>query len=114
MMKKNSIASSVKTDLPKLYNELEGKLISAECLGRTQEKYSDFLIPLVESIPPEEILMSWERKQNSGDVVYEVQSAEMVALARSSFDANSDFKRHGRDNKISPPAAASSLISTSF
>lgn len=59
---KHAIAGGVKTDLPKLYVELEGKLRSFETLGRSQETNGYLLIPLVESVLPEEVLMLWERK----------------------------------------------------
>ncbi|GFW38359.1 hypothetical protein TNCV_1332121 [Trichonephila clavipes] len=44
---KNAVSGRTKTDLPTLYDELEGKLRSLESLGRTQEKYGDFLTPLL-------------------------------------------------------------------
>lgn len=53
-----------KVDLASLYDELESKLRALESLYRTQEKYGDFLMPLVESCLPEEILLTWERIQN--------------------------------------------------
>ncbi|GFY02601.1 DUF1758 domain-containing protein [Trichonephila clavipes] len=62
---KNAVSGRTKTDLSTLYDELEGKLQSLESLGRPQEKYGDFLTPLVESCLPEEILMAWERKRNT-------------------------------------------------
>ncbi|GFU63714.1 uncharacterized protein TNCV_4508301 [Trichonephila clavipes] len=62
---KNAISGRTKTDLFTLYDELEGKLRSLESFGRTQEKYGDFLRPLVESCLPEEILMAWESKRNT-------------------------------------------------
>ncbi|GFW78801.1 uncharacterized protein TNCV_4262211 [Trichonephila clavipes] len=43
---KNAVSGRTKTDLSALYDELEGKLRSLESLGRTQEKYGDFLTPL--------------------------------------------------------------------
>ncbi|GFW58310.1 DUF1758 domain-containing protein [Trichonephila clavipes] len=75
------------------------KLRSLESLGRTQEKYGDFLTPLVESCLPEEILMAWERKRNTETgakgsrtlehlmtfLRLEVQGEEMVQLAKSGF-----------------------------
>ena len=64
MVMKNAISGRVKTDLPRLYDELEGKLRALESLGTTQEKFGDFLTPLVESCLPEEILMAWERSRN--------------------------------------------------
>ncbi|GFT06890.1 DUF1758 domain-containing protein [Trichonephila clavipes] len=60
---KNAVKGRSKTDLTYLYDELEGKLRAffLESFGRTQEKYGDFLIPLVESCLPEETLLAWER-----------------------------------------------------
>ncbi|GFT34282.1 DUF1758 domain-containing protein [Trichonephila clavipes] len=65
LVMKNAVSGRTKTDLSALYDELEGKLRSLESLGRTQEKYGDFITPLVESCLPEEILMAWERKRNT-------------------------------------------------
>ncbi|GFY69185.1 uncharacterized protein TNIN_115051 [Trichonephila inaurata madagascariensis] len=62
---KNAVSGRTKTDFPALYDEFEGKLRSLESLGRTQEKYGDFLTPLVESCLPEEILVAWEKKRNT-------------------------------------------------
>ncbi|GFY19068.1 DUF1758 domain-containing protein [Trichonephila clavipes] len=62
LVMKNAVSGRTKTDLPALYDELQGKLRSLESLGRTQEKYGDFLTPLVESCLSEEILVAWERK----------------------------------------------------
>ncbi|GFU59792.1 integrase catalytic domain-containing protein [Trichonephila clavipes] len=84
---------------PKAIDQLKGKLRSLESLGRTQEKYGDFLTPLVESCLPEEILMAWERKRNTETdakgsrtlehlmtfLRLEVQGEEMVQLAKSGF-----------------------------
>ncbi|GFX62212.1 uncharacterized protein TNCV_3305861 [Trichonephila clavipes] len=61
---KNAVKERSKTDLTYLYDELEGKLRALESLGRTHEKYRDFLIPLVESGIPEETLLAWERSRN--------------------------------------------------
>ncbi|GFY34992.1 DUF1758 domain-containing protein [Trichonephila clavipes] len=99
LVMKNAVSGRTKTDLSALYDELEGKLRSLESLGRTQEKYGDFLTPLVESCLPEEILMAWERKRNTetdakGSRTLEhlmtflrlkVQGEEMVQLAKSGF-----------------------------
>ncbi|GFT02784.1 DUF1758 domain-containing protein [Trichonephila clavipes] len=99
LVMKNAVSGRTKTDLSALYDELEGKLRSLESLGRTREKYGDFLTPLVESCLPEEILMAWERKRNTetdakGSRTLEhlmtflrlkVQGEEMVQLAKSGF-----------------------------
>ncbi|GFX28545.1 DUF1758 domain-containing protein [Trichonephila clavipes] len=60
----NAVTGRAKTDLPLLYDELESKLRSLESLGKTQDKYGDFLTPLVESCLPEEVLVAWERSRN--------------------------------------------------
>ncbi|GFV34566.1 integrase catalytic domain-containing protein [Trichonephila clavipes] len=97
LVMKNAVSVRTKTDLSALYDELEGKLRSLESLGRTQEKYGDFLTPLIESCLPEEILMAWERKRNTETdakgsrtlehlmtfLRLEVQGEEMVQLAKS-------------------------------
>ncbi|GFU31070.1 DUF1758 domain-containing protein [Trichonephila clavipes] len=62
---KNAVSGRTKTDFPALYYELDGKLRSVESLGQTQEKYGHFLTPLVEFCLTEEILVAWERKQNT-------------------------------------------------
>ncbi|GFW80504.1 uncharacterized protein TNCV_2416061 [Trichonephila clavipes] len=90
---KNAVKGRSKTGLTYLNDELEGKLRALESLGRTQEKYRDFLIPLVESCLPEETLLAWERSQNqestqnTRSLEYlmnflrkEVQGEEMVQL----------------------------------
>ncbi|GBO20772.1 hypothetical protein AVEN_163322-1 [Araneus ventricosus] len=64
MVMKNAATRRSKTDLPALYDELEAKIRALESLGRTQEKYGDFLNPLVESCLPEEMLVAWERSRN--------------------------------------------------
>ncbi|GFU63546.1 DUF5641 domain-containing protein [Trichonephila clavipes] len=64
LVMKNAAKGRSKTDLTYLYDELEGKLRALESLGRTQEKYGDFLIPFVESCLPEETLLAWERSRN--------------------------------------------------
>ncbi|GFW74592.1 uncharacterized protein TNCV_961671 [Trichonephila clavipes] len=55
---KNAATGRAKADLPLLYDELESKLRSLESLGKTQDKYGDFLKPLVESCLPEEVLVA--------------------------------------------------------
>ncbi|GFX92259.1 uncharacterized protein TNCV_4358311 [Trichonephila clavipes] len=96
---KNAVSGRTKTDLvrPCTMN-LKGNYGRWRA-GRTQEKYGDFLTPLVESCLPEEILMAWERKRNTETdakgsrtlehlmtfLRLEVQGEEMVQLAKSGF-----------------------------
>ncbi|GFV96666.1 uncharacterized protein TNCV_3387591 [Trichonephila clavipes] len=124
---KNAVSGRTKTDLSALYDELEGKLRSLESLGRTQEKYGDFLTPLVESCLPEEILMAWERKRNTETdakgsrtlehlmtfLRLEVQGEEMVQLAKSGF-GTPIRKRDSPTERVKPTElmTASALISS--
>ncbi|GFS99814.1 uncharacterized protein TNCV_1062711 [Trichonephila clavipes] len=95
--KKDYRATQSKGSLPLLYDELESKLRSLESLGKTQDKYGDFLTPLVESCLPEEVLVAWERNRNHQTesegsrsleqlmnfLQQEVKGEEMVLLART-------------------------------
>ncbi|GFT24904.1 integrase catalytic domain-containing protein [Nephila pilipes] len=85
-----------------LYDMLETKLRALESLGRTKEKFADFLEPLVESCLPENVLRAWERSrisESTDDAIsqrsleklmcflrHEVESEEMIRLiAREGF-----------------------------
>ncbi|GFW72013.1 integrase catalytic domain-containing protein [Trichonephila clavipes] len=127
LVMKNAVSGRTKTDLSALYDELEGKLRSLESLGRTQDKYGDFLTPLVESCLPEEILMAWERKRNTETdakgsrtlehlmtfLRLEVQGEEMVQLAKSGF-GTPIRKRDSPTERVKPNElmAASALASS--
>ncbi|GFY55645.1 uncharacterized protein TNIN_424281 [Trichonephila inaurata madagascariensis] len=135
MVMKNAVSGRARTDLARLYDELEGKLRALESLGKTQEKFGYFLAPLVESCLPEEILLTWERTRNHQEhsenvteknsrtltnlmtfLRQEVQGEEMVVLARSGFTM-----QHGTHKKEFNPvsqkensvdsATAASLVS---
>ncbi|XP_054713683.1 uncharacterized protein LOC129223142 [Uloborus diversus] len=128
LVMKNSAAGRGKADLPSLYDELEGKLRALETLGRTKEKYGDFLTPLVESCLPEEVLVTWERSRNHdltedkncrtleqlmNFLRQEVNGEEMVRLARTGFGTNSNLrKREPTTEKESDLATAAALVST--
>ncbi|GFW13398.1 uncharacterized protein TNCV_1879001 [Trichonephila clavipes] len=62
MVMRNAATGRSKRDLPALYDELEAKIRALESLGRTQDKYGEFLSPLVESCLPEDILLALEAK----------------------------------------------------
>ncbi|GFT02253.1 DUF1758 domain-containing protein [Trichonephila clavipes] len=109
LVMKNAVKGWSKTDLTYLYDELEGKLRAffLESLGRTQEKYGDFLIPLVESCLPEETLLARERSlnhestQNTRSLEHlmnflrkEVQEEQMVLLARTGFGPQHNFRKN--------------------
>ncbi|GFV83629.1 DUF1758 domain-containing protein [Trichonephila clavipes] len=56
MVMRNAATGRSKTDLPALYDELEAKIRALESLRRTQDKYGEFLSPLVQSCLPADIL----------------------------------------------------------
>ncbi|GFY06831.1 putative RNA-directed DNA polymerase from transposon X-element [Trichonephila clavipes] len=103
IVKKNA-AGRIKGDLSELYDLLEGKLMALESLGRTKEKFAEFLEPLVESCLPENVLRAWERGRSVEDsspqdsarsldkllcfLRNEVQSEEMIKLARTGLGAS--------------------------
>ncbi|GFW03008.1 DUF1758 domain-containing protein [Trichonephila clavipes] len=64
MVMRNAATGRSETDLPALYDELEAKIRALESLGWTQDKYGEFLSPLVESCLPEDILLAFERSKN--------------------------------------------------
>ncbi|GBM09608.1 hypothetical protein AVEN_60248-1 [Araneus ventricosus] len=128
MVMKNAATGRSKTDLPALYDELEAKIRALESLGRTQEKYGDFLSPLVESCLPEEVLVAWERSRNHSFTAkesrtfeqlmnflrQEVKGEEMVNLARTGFASNQSSRRkelHNDHVKQSESTTASALVS---
>ncbi|GFT16664.1 integrase catalytic domain-containing protein [Trichonephila clavipes] len=102
-------------------------LVQIYSLGRTQEKYGDFLIPLVESCLPEETLLAWERSrnhestQNTRSLEHlmnffrkEVQGEEMVQLTRTGFGPQHNFRKNNAPVECvrqSELAAASALVS---
>ncbi|GFW83530.1 DUF1758 domain-containing protein [Trichonephila clavipes] len=56
---KNATTGKNAPDLATLYDMLETKLRALESLGRTKEKFANFLGPLVESCLPENVLRSY-------------------------------------------------------
>ncbi|GBN85889.1 hypothetical protein AVEN_180976-1 [Araneus ventricosus] len=126
---KNAASGRTKTHLPALYDELEAKIRALESLGRTQEKYDDFLSPLVESCLPEEILVAWERSRNIKDasqvedrsleklmhfLKQEVKGEEMVELARTGFLSPANQKKKEMINKLDNCPTAATLVSTNI
>ncbi|GFU14042.1 putative RNA-directed DNA polymerase from transposon X-element [Trichonephila clavipes] len=93
-----------KVDLSELYDLLESKLMALESLGRTKEKFAEFLEPLVQSCLPETVFHAWERSLSLEDsssqdrtrsldkllcfLRNEVQSEEMIMLARIGLGAS--------------------------
>ncbi|GFT03027.1 putative RNA-directed DNA polymerase from transposon X-element [Trichonephila clavipes] len=78
--------------------------MALESLGRTKEKFAEFLEPLVESCLPENVLRAWERSRSVEDsspqdsarsldkllcfLRNKVQSEEMIKLARTGLGAS--------------------------
>ncbi|GFV35510.1 uncharacterized protein TNCV_3205411 [Trichonephila clavipes] len=97
LVMKNAATRKAKADLPLLYDEHESKLRSLKSLGKTQDKYGDFLTSLVERCQPEEVLVAWERnrthqtesegshslEQLMNFLRQEVKGEEMVLLVRT-------------------------------
>ncbi|GFV05457.1 uncharacterized protein TNCV_226681 [Trichonephila clavipes] len=124
LVMKNAVTGRAKTDLPLLYDELESKLRSLESLGKTQDKYGDFLTPLVESCLPEEVLVAWERSRNyqtesegsrsleqlMNFLRQEVKGEEMVLLARTGLTLHQNPRKkdyHATQiNKVETTTAA--------
>ncbi|GFT31547.1 integrase catalytic domain-containing protein [Trichonephila clavipes] len=98
---KNATTGKNAPDLATLYNMLETKLRVLESLGRTKEKFADFLEPLVELCLLENVLRAWERRrisESTDDATsqrsleklmcflrHEIESEEMIRLAREGF-----------------------------
>ncbi|GFY42016.1 integrase catalytic domain-containing protein [Trichonephila inaurata madagascariensis] len=80
---KNATTAKNSPDLATLYVMLETKLRALESLGRTKERFSDFLEPLVESCLPENVLRAWERRRISEST--DDATKEMIRLAREGF-----------------------------
>ncbi|XP_071039892.1 uncharacterized protein [Parasteatoda tepidariorum] len=127
---RNATAGRNSPDLATLYDMLETKLRALESLGRTKEKFEDFLEPLVESCLPENVMRAWERSrvsENTDDVTsqrsleklmcflrHEVESEEMISLARDGFgrDKGSGEKRKDYHKSIqTDEPIATTLIS---
>lgn len=82
-----------------LYDRLESYLRALETLGKTKDKFAEFLTPMVESCLPEGLLRLWQRSRNSlvskdsastlGHLMEflkrEVQGEERIAIVTDSF-----------------------------
>ncbi|GBM75523.1 hypothetical protein AVEN_180637-1 [Araneus ventricosus] len=129
---KNATTGKNAPDLATLYDMLETKLRALESLGRTKEKFADFLEPLVESCLPENVLRAWERSRISESTEdatsqrsleklmcflrHEVESEEMICLAREGFgkDRGSGAIRKDCQKSVhkDEPTAATLISST--
>ncbi|GBM98110.1 hypothetical protein AVEN_14476-1 [Araneus ventricosus] len=124
MVMKNTTFGGATAKLPALYDELVSKLQSLESLGRTQQKRSYFLIPLVKYCLQEDILLAWERNRAKSDEKEdgrslenlmkfpkkEVIGEEMVKLARTGFGIKERDESIKVTHQEMPSAAA--LVST--
>lgn len=82
-------------ELSTLYDQLNGQLRSLEILGVTKDKFSAFLLPMVESALPPETLRAWERARPeiSDDMLNslltflkkEIESDQRISMANSTF-----------------------------
>ncbi|KAF8785753.1 hypothetical protein HNY73_011259 [Argiope bruennichi] len=126
MVMKNGISGRATPDLPTLYDELKSKIRAFESLGRTQEKYADFLSPLVESCLSEEILIARERHRNFNEASdgirsleqllnflnKEVRGEQLIELARSGFASGSQRKLDTCPKSVQDYGTASMLVNT--
>ncbi|KFM59784.1 hypothetical protein X975_08509, partial [Stegodyphus mimosarum] len=118
-------AGRIKGDLAELYDLLESKLMALESLGRTKEKFAEFLEPLVESCLPETVLRAWERSRSMEDntphqdsarsldkllsfLRNEVQSEEMIKLARTGLGASRSV--HSRPHSDDPDCSTAAAL----
>ncbi|GFX70521.1 DUF1758 domain-containing protein [Trichonephila clavipes] len=116
MVMRNAAIGCSKKNLKALYDKLEANIRALESLGRTQDKYGEFLNPLVESCLPEDILLAFERSKNFKEdtpgegrtfkllmnfLKQEVKNDEMVELARNNFSAPVNQKKKRSTNRIS-------------
>ncbi|GFW95630.1 integrase catalytic domain-containing protein [Trichonephila clavipes] len=129
---KNATTGKNAPDLTTLYDMLETKLRALESLGHTKEKFADFLVPLVETCLPENVLRAWERRiisESTDDATsqrsleklmcflrHEVKSEEMIRLAREGFgkDRGSGAIRKDCQKSVhkDEPTAATLISST--
>ncbi|GFW03116.1 lysophospholipid acyltransferase 5 [Trichonephila clavipes] len=110
------------------YDVLKSKLLALELLGRTQEKFADFLEPLVESCLPEAVLQAWERCRNAETTSEgqdsgrsldrlmtflrkEVESEEMILLARTGLWSTQRQKVKASAEELSL-ATSAALVNT--
>lgn len=94
-------------DLMHLYDSISSHLRALEVLKVTKEKYSAFLLPMVESALPTEILKVWERRRPVGGedelncllefLKKEVESNQRITLA-------TEFKLENQTKQVEPAA----------
>lgn len=105
-------------DLTTLYDKMNAQLRALESLGVTKEKYSAFILPMVESALPQDILKVWERNTSHTNSMEdelnnllsflqrEVESDQRIILSKNTFmSIHKDKEESG-----SPVASASSLF----
>ncbi|GFY55014.1 integrase catalytic domain-containing protein [Trichonephila inaurata madagascariensis] len=73
-------AGRIKADVSELYHLLKSELKALESLGRTKEKFSEFLEPLVESCLPETVLRA---KEHNIELLLEANVIENILTAKS-------------------------------
>ncbi|KAF8788936.1 hypothetical protein HNY73_006924 [Argiope bruennichi] len=116
---KNAISGRATANLTVLYDEVMGKLQVQESLGRTQQKCGDFVIPLVESCLPEDVLIAWERNRMSRSLdnimkylKKEVINEEMIEPTRTGSGINRGKKADVNKVVISEMLSTAALENT--
>ncbi|GBM43390.1 hypothetical protein AVEN_264609-1 [Araneus ventricosus] len=107
MVMKNTVSGRKCADLTALNDQIKSHLRALDTLGWSNEKFADFLSPLVESCHPEDVLRTWERHRASSILNndaelpensqrslenllaflrQEINGEEMINLAQSGFE----------------------------
>ncbi|CAH2095423.1 unnamed protein product [Euphydryas editha] len=65
-----------------LYDQLVAQLTALDSLGVTKDKYSAFILPMIESTLPHEILQTWERSRPTALPIHDELEALLKFLKR--------------------------------
>lgn len=107
------------TNLTTPYDKISAMLRALETLGVTKDKFAAFLLPMVESALPQELLKVWERNKTQNTdisielnnlltfVRREVESEQRISLATKSLNGIQN-----RDEAASEPTAGCLLTGT--
>ncbi|XP_059047603.1 uncharacterized protein LOC131843030 [Achroia grisella] len=92
-------------EITPLYDKLSAQLRALDTLGVTKDKFAAFLLPMIESALPQEILQLWERAKSTTDVTTEltglldflkreVETQQRVSMAKSIEEKGGRVKEH--------------------
>ena len=103
------------TRVRKLYDDVEFHHRALQALGKSQEKYSDVFVPMIESKLPENIrvsVLSQKTEQWNMDQLLEVLSKEISIreASKPTVTPNKDTQGGREIPRRTPPSTASSLF----